>query len=286
MFLVMGMGLEPSTKEALVPLVGALYALPFILSSMAGGHLADKMSKRRVTIGVKLFELGVMVIAAIGLTWGSLALELTAVFLMGVHSAVFSPSKYGLLPELLPPERLSWGNGILELGTFVAIITGTTFGAVLSDQLRGDQHWSGVILVGLALFGLATTFGIDRVPAAAPDRRFDWNPLRSLWANLRLMRPDRPLWLANIGNVYFYFLAALLQLYVLFYGKELLKLDDTHNGYLQAATAIGIGVGSFAAGYLSAGKIEYGLVPLGAVGISVFSFFLSLPGLGFGAFAA
>src|SRR5438874_2209117 len=97
---------------------------------------------------------------------------LAAVFLMGVHSAIFGPSKYGLLPELLPRERLSWGNGVIELGTFLAIIFGTATGPLLAQYFHGRQYWSGALLVTLALVGLGTSFGITRVPAANPARKF------------------------------------------------------------------------------------------------------------------
>src|SRR5213594_1659689 len=175
-YLILAVEKDKAQRDQMELLVGVLFAAPFILFSLMGGYLADRFSKRVVTIWTKVFEVGVMLFATAALVGPNLKLALAAIFLVCTQGAFFGPPKYGLLPELLPPERLSWGNGILELGTFVAIITGTTFGAVLSDKLRGDQHWSGVILVGLALFGLATTFGIDRVPAAAPERRFDWNP--------------------------------------------------------------------------------------------------------------
>ncbi|MBI4470069.1 MAG: MFS transporter [Acidobacteria bacterium] len=278
-FLVIGMDLPAGQRELLVPLIGALFALPFILFSMAGGYLADRHSKRSVTIGVKIFEIGVMAFAIAALWMSNLTMELAAVFFMGVQSAVFGPSKYGLLPELLPEKRLSWGNGVLELGTFVASILGTAFGAMLSDLFRGRQAWSGVILSLLAGIGLITSLGISRLPAAAPEKTFQLNFISNFWRQLMALRADRALWLAMLGNTYFFFLAALLQFNIVFYGKEVLGLGDTQNGLLQASVALGIGIGSLAAGYLSGGKIEYGLIPLGAVGVSVFSLGLWMPGL-------
>lgn len=284
-FLVIGMNLPPGQRQLLVPLIGALFALPFILFSMAGGYFADRHSKRTVTIGVKLFEIGVMLYAVVALSLGILYMELLAVFFMGVHSAIFGPTKYGLLPELLPEKRLSWGNGVLELGTFTGTILGTAFGAMLSDVFHGRQAWSGVTLCALAGVGLVSSLGITRVPPADPEKRFEPNPIASLWRQVRGVRSDRPLWLAMLGNTYFFFLAALLQFNLVFYGKELLHLGDTRNGLMQASVALGIGLGSLAAGYLSGGKIEYGLIPLGALGVSGFSFVLGLKTLtaaGFG----
>ncbi len=285
-FIVLGMNLPPERRDLLVPVIGGLYAVPFILFSMAGGFLADRYSKRVVTIGVKVFEIGVMLFALGALAFNHLGLELVAIFFMGVHSAIFGPSKYGLLPELLPEKRLSWGNGILELGTFLGIILGTMLGGILADAFRGRQQWSGALLLGLAVFGLATSLGISRVPAAAPAKKFQVNFLADLFAQVRLIRADRVLWLATVGNTYFFFLAVLLQLNIVIYGQDVLHLSAMHNSFLNVAIALGIGLGSFAAGYLSGGKIEYGLIPLGSLGLTTFAVVLWLPGLSTNQFAA
>jgi acyl-[acyl-carrier-protein]-phospholipid O-acyltransferase/long-chain-fatty-acid--[acyl-carrier-protein] ligase len=259
--------------------IGALFSLPFILFSMAGGFLADRFSKRSVMLGVKVFELAIMSLVLAGLWTLNRNLLLACVFLMGTHSAFFGPSKYGSLPELLPERRLSWGNGLLELGTFMAIILGTVAAAVLSQKLDHRQWISGFILMALAIFGFFACLGITRVPAADPAKRFRANFPAEVWRQLRAMRGDRPLWLAVIGNTYFNFLGALLLLNLFFYGADVLKVDETHIGFLNVSLALGIGLGSVAAGYLSGGKIEYGLVPLGALGLSIFSALLALPGL-------
>jgi len=246
---------------------------------MAGGFLADRFSKRTISVSVKIFEMGVMLLALAGFWWNQIPLLLGCVFLMGVHSSFFGPSKYGLLPELLPEKKLSWGNGLLELGTFMAIILGTVAAARMSKHFHGQPAWSGIILIALAVIGFSTCLGITRVPAADPGRKFHANFLSDLYAQLRLVRRDRPLTLAFLGNSYFFFLGQLLQLNVFFYGAEILRLDQIGIGQLSIALALGIGLGSVAAGYLSGGKIEYGLVPLGAFGMSLVSVWLSVPGL-------
>jgi len=278
-FLILGMGLPQEKRDTLVPVVGALFALPFIVFSMLGGWLADHFSKRTVTRNIKLFELGIMILASIGLALNILPIQLICVFLMGVHSALFGPSKYGLLPELVPDEKLSWGNGILELTTFVAIITGTMTGAILSEHLQGAHAWSGVILAGLAIAGYFMSGSITNVPAAAPHKKFHINFVGELWKQLKTMRKDKGLWLANWGNMWFFFLAAVLQMNLLVHAKDVLNLSDTQNGYLQAALAIGIGLGSFTAGFLSHNHIEYRLIPTGILGMCVTGAILSWPGL-------
>jgi len=279
-FLVLGMALDPAERDRLVVLViPLLFAIPFLLFSMAGGYLADRYSKRKVTIGTKLLEIVVAVVAVVGLWRGSLTIDFGAVFLISVQAALFGPSKYGLLPELLPEKRLSWGNGIIELGTFVAIITGTMAAGALADRFRGSEQIPGLLLVVLALAGLAISLGITRVPAADPARKMKWNPAADLWGQIGRMRRDRLLGLAVAGSTFFWFLGALILINTALYASDVLHASDTQTSLLLAAMSIGIGIGSFAAGYLSGNQIEYGLVPVGAVGIAMMMFLLSQQGL-------
>jgi acyl-[acyl-carrier-protein]-phospholipid O-acyltransferase / long-chain-fatty-acid--[acyl-carrier-protein] ligase len=260
--------------------IAALFSLPFILFSMAGGFLADRFSKRSVMLGVKVFELLIMSLVFAGLwTWNK-NLLLASVFLMGTHSAIFGPSKYGSLPELLPERKLSWGNGILELGTFMAIILGTVAAALMAEHFRGHQWYAGVVLVALAVIGFGACLGVTKIPAADPQKKFNPNFPAEIWRQISAMRGDRPLWLSLAGNTYFNFLGMLLLLNLFFYGTETLHVSETHIGLLNVALALGIGLGSVAAGFLSGGKIEYGLVPLGAFGLSIFSALLAQPSVG------
>jgi acyl-[acyl-carrier-protein]-phospholipid O-acyltransferase / long-chain-fatty-acid--[acyl-carrier-protein] ligase len=280
-FIILGTGLAQADRDRLVLVAGTLFSIPFILFSMTGGFLADRFSKRTVTIGTKLFEIGVMLLAAAGLAWQNVHVEMAAIFLASTQAAFFGPSKYGLLPELLPEPKLSWGNGVIELGTFLAAIAGVVSGAFLADTFRGHQGRSGLIFIGLSAVGLIFSLGITKVPAADPSKKYRTNPLGDLWGQLRLIRKDRVLWLAVLGNTYFWFLGALLTANIVFYGEDVLHSSSTGTGILQAAVAIGIGSGSLAAGYLSSGKVEYGLIPLGSVGMTVLGILLSAQNLSF-----
>ena len=153
-FLILGMAMQKADRDRLVLVVGTLFSVPFILFSMTGGFLADRYSKRTVTIGTKIFEMAVMVLAIAGLAWQNLHLEMAAVFLASTQAALFGPSKYGLLPELLPEPRLSWGNGVLELGTFLAVIAGGVSGAFLADVFHGPSGMVGLVFLILSLVGL------------------------------------------------------------------------------------------------------------------------------------
>jgi len=278
-YLVVEMRLPARERDWLVLVVGALFALPFILFSMTGGFLADRFSKRSVTIGTKWMELGFMLFALVALARGNLELEATAVFLLSSQAAIFGPSKYGLLPELLPEKDLSWGNGVVELGTFLAAISATVASGFLAFYFRGHQEQSGIALLGCTLLGLAASFGISRVPAANPARQFNRHPLGDLGEQIHTIRSDRVLCWAVVGNLYLWFLAALLQFTIVIYGHDILRIDERHISYLQAAVAIGIGLGSLATGYLSDAKIEYGLIPVGAVGMTVFGFLSASHGI-------
>jgi acyl-[acyl-carrier-protein]-phospholipid O-acyltransferase/long-chain-fatty-acid--[acyl-carrier-protein] ligase len=277
---IFGTSMTLAQKNSYGESIAALFALPFILFSMIGGFLADRFRKRSVMLGVKIFELFIMSLVFVGLwTWNK-NLLLAGVFLMGTHSAIFGPSKYGSLPELLPDKKLSWGNGILELGTFMAIILGTVAAAFMSQAFHSKQWLSGFILIALAVLGFFFCLGITKIPAANPQKKFNANIPAEIWRQLRAASKDRPLTLAFIANTYFNFLGMLLLLNLFFYGSEILHVDETHIGFLNVALALGIGLGSLAAGFLSGKQIEFGLVPIGAVGLSIFSALLASPHAG------
>ena len=277
--------MSEANKESFVGHSSLLFAVPFLLFSTVGGWMADRYSKRSVMIGVKTAEIGIMLFAALALKLEMQSLQLAAICMMGVHSTIFAPAKYGIMPEVLPTSKLSAGNGILELLTFVGIIFGTYAGGWLAETLTGREMWSGVLLAALAAVGLMTSIGIAKVPAADPAKKFNPNIIGEIWSNFRIMKADRDLWRANWGNTAFFFISMLAQLNLALYAQKVFHLKPTEQASLQAALSLGIGVGSMAAGKLSHGRIEYGLIPVGAALMAVAGFCLGLPGIGQGAFA-
>jgi len=269
-----------------VSTINILFILPFLFFSMYGGFLADRFSKRSVTMWTKLAEVFIMILATVAAWKGSLTMGMGVLFLLGAQAAFFGPTKYGILPELLPEKRLSWGNGILEMTTFLSIILGTMAGGLLVEHLGEKLRVAGFLLVGLALLGVGTSRSIQSLPPANPAARFRWNSLTEIFHTMALARQDRVLWLAVVGSIYFWFLGLLIQTNVLLFGKNVLNLTETRISYLLATLAIGIGTGSFVAGNVSGKRIEYGLIPLGSIGISVFLLLLALPGWGFWSSAA
>src|SRR5579871_5550129 len=236
---------------------------------MPGGWLADRFSKRQITIWTKVMEFGSMLLATAGLATHTLGLSLAALTLVASQAALFGPSKYGLLPELLPEKSLSWGNGVIELGTFLAIILGTVAGAWMGESFGGHEVYAGYALLSLSIIGFLTSLGIDKVAAAAPEKPFRLNIVGDLFVQIGKMRKDRALFLAVLGNAYFWFLGSLLFSTIVVYGPDVLHVGQTKTGYLNATLAVGIGLGSMAAGWISDNKIEYGLIPLGSIGMTV-----------------
>ena len=281
-FLVLDSALSKARRDLwFILIVPLLFAIPFLLFSIPGGYFADKYSKRTVTLWTKVFELGVMGLATFALASNRLDIAGAALFLACTQGAIFGPTKYGLLPELLPLSKLSWGNGIIELGTLLAAISAALAGGFLAQAFHGRQVWSGVIFLALTVVGLLTSLGISTVPPADPTRRFDWNVPGEFFHEIRRMRADATLWTAVVANTFFWFLGSLLLLNIVLYATDILHVDDPHSSYLLAALSLGIGIGSFLAGFASGKKIEAGMILPGLGGILLMAALLSRPGISY-----
>ena len=252
-----------------------IFILPFILFSGYAGHFADAYSKRTVLIATKSFEILAMGLAVVAFSTGGIEFMLAVLFLMATQSAFFSPAKYGILPEILADKDLSRGNALLQMTTFAAIILGTSLGALFFESLSGRLWLVGLGLLAIAVAGVTASLGIAKVPASGSAGRFRFNPWGEISVGVKRLRNDRRLWLTVAGISYFWFLGALMQIAILLFGKQALGAGDLEVGALLVFFAIGIGAGSMAAGRLSGDKVELGLVPLGAIGMGVFSMLLS-----------
>ncbi len=266
------------TKAAQVPMlaaVTAVFALPFILFSTVAGYLADRFSKRAAIFWAKVAEIAVMVLAALALWSRNPWISLAAVFLMGAQSAFFSPAKYGILPEILDDTELSRGNGLVGMFTQLAIIAGSIFGGMLIDAFHGARMlWIGLILAAVAALGTLTSIFIEKLPAAGARAGLRWNFLAEAWQNLREVRRDRALFLSMLGASYFWLMSSLFLLNFYLYGYKLMELDGKGVGLYLALAGVGIGLGSLVAGRLSGEKVEFGLVPVGAAAMALFSLLL------------
>ena len=259
---------------ATLSLAGVVFVAPFLLFSGYSGRLADAVSKRSVLVAVKAFEVVVMLLGLAAFFSTRIELMLAVLFLMALHSTVFSPAKYGIVPEILGDQDLSRANGLLEMSTFVAIVLGTSIGSFLFVMWKHQPANIGVVMIAIACIGLASSFRIPRVRAAGSTAPFSLNPFAEVVAGTKRLLGNRPLWLAVLANSYFWFLGALLQMDLLLFGSETLHVDEWRVGFMLTALAVGIGCGSMLAGRLSGDKVELGLVPLGSIGMSVASFLL------------
>ena len=269
-----GIAVESEGSQFLA-LAQGLFILPFILFSGYAGYLADTYSKRSVLIGTKAFEVLAMLLAIGALASGRIELLLAVLLLMATQSAFFGPAKYGILPEIFGDRDLTRANAVLQMTTFVAIIIGTALGGVLFDAWN-DRLWMlGLVLVTVALAGSASSLGITRVKPSGSGRPFLLNPWGEVAIGIKHLWKVRPLWLTVVAIAYFWFVGAMMQIAILLFGKQALGAGDLEVSILVVFFAVGIGAGSMAVGRLSGDKVEIGLVPLGALGMALFSLLLS-----------
>lgn len=262
--------------------IAALIPLAFLIFSCWAGFLADKFSKRSVILTTKTVELGIMLLSVMVFWLGgsaltphfsTLALGIGVGFLLFIHSAFFSPSKYGIIPELVPEERLTWANGIIAMTTFLAIIFGSIFTNELFDRAQPNHLYLIPILLTLgSVAGLLLGLGIRHTPPANPGRSIDLNFLPELKRYIKILFADRTLALTVAGLAFFWSVGAVLLSHVIVWGEHSLGFAQVNAGRLYLLLALGIGVGSALAGYLSRDRIETGLIPLGSLGIALFSF--------------
>jgi len=259
-------GLAPGQ---IVALCGALFILPFVLFSTLAGQLADRCRKDTLVRVVKAAELPIMGLAAWGFARASLPLLLAALFLMGAQSSFFGPVKYSILPQLLPAARLTAGNALVETGTFLAVLAGTIAGGVAIGH--GTTLVSLAVLT-VALAGWLASWRLPRLAAASPQLRISLDPVRPLLATLRAARQSRPLWLAMRGISWFWCVGAVLLSLLPDYGKTVLRVDEQVVTLLLALVCIGIAAGSWLCARLSRGRLELGVIPLGALGMALAAF--------------
>ena len=266
--------------EVLTNLAAGIFILPFFLFSATAGQLADKYDKAKLARLVKLLEIVIMGVAWLGFSTHSLPLLLIALFLLGLHSTVFGPVKYAILPQHLRQNELVGGNALVEAGTFIAILIGTLAGGLLAGAA---DHPTWVAYAGLviAVLGYLTSRGIPPAPAPAPELVVSLNPFSETWRNIGFARENRTVFLSILGISWFWLYGALFLAQFPAYAKNVLGGAETSVTLLLAVFTIGIGLGSLLCERLSAGHVEIGLVPFGSIGLTIFGVDLAFasPGL-------
>ncbi|HEY2014025.1 MAG TPA: MFS transporter, partial [Bryobacteraceae bacterium] len=266
--LVLQAAVDSNSSAGVVQIV---YLLPFLLFSGWSGHLADIVSKRQVLIGVKAFEIVAMGLGAFAIISGHMQMMLVVLFMMGLHSTVFSPAKYGIVPEMLSDRDLSRGNAWLEMTTLMGIVLGGATGVFVYSAWKGEGGKMALVPLAIAVVGFLTSLRITKVRPSGASQPFRLNPFAEVVEGTRHLMENRPLWLSVMGVAYFWSLGALLKPDLLLFGNEVLKVSELRAGLMLPFLSIGIGVGNMLAGRLSGDKVELGLVPLGSIFMGLFA---------------
>lgn len=265
------------TEASAISLMPILFYAPWAIFCTLAGYLADRYSKRATLVFWKFAEIAITAIALMGFWLGShgeprlgSGIVLATVFLMGMHSAFFVPAKYGVMPEILQAHLLSRGNGLLESLSFLAVILGTVSGGVLSFLFLRQEYVIGEILVGLSFLGAAGSLLIRRMPAANPGLPFPAYLYKPVFQSLRTLLSTKPLVFAVIGIAFFTFVVAFMRATVYMLGEsQNPRWDELRTSAIVGTVALGIGLGSPLAGWLSGRKVELGLIPIGALGMVI-----------------
>jgi MFS family permease len=279
----------PPSQAGLV--IAALFILPFLLFSATAGQLCDKLEKTRIIRFVKGLEIAIMGVAAVGFGSQNVILLLVCVFAMGLHSTLFGPVKFAYLPQHLDERELTGGNGLIEMGTFVAILLGQVAGGLL---VAVPQIGAGLVAqacLGVALIGRIAAQFIPVSPAPDPELKINWNPLTETWRNLGLARDNPVVFRSLLGISWMWFFGAVFLSNFPAFAKEVLHGDEQVASLLLVLFSVGVGIGALLCETLSRRHVEIGLVPLGAIGMSLFAIdlylaCLSLPVAPAGLFAA
>lgn len=251
--------------------IGALFILPFLLFSATSGQLTDKYDKTKMIRFVKNLEIAIMLVAAFGFMTDNVPVLLLCTFLMGVHSTLFGPVKFAYMPQVLSERELTGGNGMVEMGTFVAILLGNVVGGLLV-AIPGIGHTTvAVACVVAALAGRAVAQFIPSVPATDPGLTINWNPFTETWRNLKLAHGNIVVFRSLLGISWMWFFGAVFLSQFPSLAKNVLHGNEQVASLLLVVFSIGIGIGSLLCEVLSRRHVEIGLVPLGAIGMSVFS---------------
>jgi 1-acyl-sn-glycerol-3-phosphate acyltransferase len=251
--------------------IGALFILPFVLFSATSGQLADKLEKTRVIRFVKNLEIAIMAVAGLGFMTQNAVLLLVCVAAMGLHSTLFGPVKFAYLPQHLSPRELTGGNGMVEMGTFVAILLGNLAGGLLIAIPGVGATWVAVACFAAALLGRWAAQGVPLSPATDPSLAINWNPFTETWRNLKLARENAVVFRSLLGISWMWFFGAVFLANFPSFAKEVLHGDEQVASLLLVVFSVGIGVGALLCEAVSRRQVEIGLVPLGAIGMSVFA---------------
>lgn len=271
--------LDGFDTQTLVAIAGAVFIAPFFLFSATAGQLADRYAKAGLVRTIKLLEIGIMALAALGFFLEDQVMLLGVLFLLGTQSAFFGPVKFGILPELLQEDELIGGNALIEAATFLVILIGTLLGSLIVLRTNGMVAIS-ILGIGIAVFGWLSALKIPDRPAASPDLKINHNVPAETFRMISVAYDDLPIFRSIIGISWFWLVGSVFIILFPVFSRDVLSGNEQIVSMLLAIFAIGIGIGSLICDKLLGGKVRDYYVPVGALGITLFSvdlFFASAP---------
>lgn len=257
--------------DVLTNICAGLFILPFFLFSAMAGQLADKYEKSKLIRIVKIVEIIIMLLATAGLVLHQLYFLLFVLFMLGVQSSYFGPVKYSLLPQNLSEEELIGGNGLVQMGTFVAILVGTIIGGVLASYQHHMVFAVSTVILLVALSGFISSCFIPKMSRNDPSLKINWEPISQTYKNVIFATDNKVVFFTILANAWFWFFGAVTLTQIPVYVESYLGGKEHVTTLLLAVFSIGIGLGSLLCEKLSRHRVEMGLVPLGAAGMSIFA---------------
>ncbi len=257
-------------------LAALLFILPYFIFSATAGQIADKFERSQLIRGIKVLEIVIMLIGSAGFLLGNLWLLLLALFMMGTHSTFFGPIKYAILPEILKPNELMSGNALFQSGTSIAILVGMILGGAVISMSQGNLIWISLTVVIIAILGYLSSRFILKQPVSSPDLKIDWNFFRTSFQTLKYAKSIPLIFMILLGNSWYWFYGATYLTQIPQLTQQNLHASENVVSLLLTFFSVGIGVGSLLCRRIGGSEVNIKMVPIGAIGLTLFAFYLAL----------
>ena len=257
-------------------LAALLFILPYFIFSATAGQIADKFERSQLIRGIKVLEIVIMLIGSAGFLLGNLWLLLLALFMMGTHSTFFGPIKYAILPEILKPNELMSGNALFQSGTSIAILIGMILGGAVISVSQGNLIWISLTVVIIAVLGYLSSRFILKQQVSSPDLKIDWNFFRTSFQTLQYAKSLPLIFMILLGNSWYWFYGATYLTQIPQLTQQNLHASENVVSLLLTFFSVGIGVGSLLCRRIGGSEVNIKMVPIGAIGLTLFAFYLAL----------
>lgn len=257
-------------------LAALLFILPYFIFSATAGQIADKFERSQLIRGIKVLEIVIMLIGSAGFLLGNLWLLLLALFMMGTHSTFFGPIKYAILPEILKPNELMSGNALFQSGTSIAILIGMILGGAVISVSQGNLIWISLTVVIIAVLGYLSSRFILKQQVSSPDLKIDWNFFRTSFQTLQYAKSISLIFMILLGNSWYWFYGATYLTQIPQLTQQNLHASENVVSLLLTFFSVGIGVGSLLCRRIGGSEVNIKMVPIGAIGLTLFAFYLAL----------